>query len=58
MYTKAFLLCLIKTLERTFFKKKEEMEKLENHKLDCREQAREIPPMTRLCRTRGNPWAI
>ena len=24
----------------------------------CREPAREIPPMTRSCRTRGNPWAI
>ena len=24
----------------------------------CREPAREIPPMTRSCRTRGTPWAI
>ena len=26
--------------------------------LMCQELAREIPPMTRSCRTRGNPWAI
>ena len=25
---------------------------------DCREPAREIPPMASSCRTRGNPWAI
>ena len=26
--------------------------------LMCQEPAQEIPPMTRSCRTRGNPWAI
>ena len=37
---------------RKYNNRKEEMEKLENHKLDCRESAWRIPPMAKVIRKR------